>query len=151
LNREWGTPSEEHSPEVFHVLRKMDQEGCDLFIDVHGDEVLPYNFIAGAEGIPKWGPRLQELQDSFSATFMRHSPDFQDEHGYPTDAAGEANLNIASNAVAERFECLAFTLEQPFKDTVDDPDTEQGWSPERAMRFGAAILGAISDVAPKLR
>ena len=77
---------------------------------------------------------------------MRHSPDFQDEHGYSTDAPGEANLNIASNAVAERFECLAFTLEQPFKDTVADPDVEQGWSPQRAMRFGAAILGEPAAV-----
>ena len=73
------------------------------------------------------------------------------EHGYPADEPGAANLGIASNAVAEKFDCLGFTLEQPFKDTVDDPDVEQGWSPERAMQLGAAMLGAIYDVAPKLR
>ena len=62
LNREWaptqiagtaGTteyaaPTLERSPEVLHVLREVDATGCDCFLDVHGDEELPYNFIAGA-------------------------------------------------------------------------------------------------------
>lgn len=40
LNREWGdsgdykAPSMERSPEVFHALNKLDQTGCDLFVDV---------------------------------------------------------------------------------------------------------------------
>eukprot|EP00854_Cymbomonas_tetramitiformis_P011460 gene11460-13545_t len=52
LNREWKTPCPENSPEVFHVLREMADLGCDFNLDVHGDEELPYNFIAGSEGIP---------------------------------------------------------------------------------------------------
>src|SRR3546814_12447018 len=52
LNREWREPSPEHSPEVFHVIRRMEATGVAMCIDVHGDEALPYNFIAGYEGIP---------------------------------------------------------------------------------------------------
>ncbi len=54
LNREWQTPSLEKSPEVYHVVQKMKETGVDLFYDVHGDEGLPYVFLAGCEGIPCW-------------------------------------------------------------------------------------------------
>lgn len=34
LNREWETPSEEHSPEVFHILKAMEATGVKFFLDV---------------------------------------------------------------------------------------------------------------------
>ena len=42
-------PTMAASPEVFLVKNKMHATGCDLFLDVHGDESLPYNFVAGSE------------------------------------------------------------------------------------------------------
>ena len=39
-----------HVPQVYHVMKAMEATGCDLFVDVHGDEELTYNFIAGNEG-----------------------------------------------------------------------------------------------------
>ena len=47
LNREWQTPSMAFSPEVSLVKLRMAQSGVDFFMDVHGDETLPYVFIAG--------------------------------------------------------------------------------------------------------
>jgi hypothetical protein len=38
--------------------------GVDMLVDVHGDEELPYCFIAGSEGIPGWGERMQMMQVS---------------------------------------------------------------------------------------
>lgn len=32
----------------------MKKTGVDLFIDVHGDEMIPDNFFAGGQGIPNW-------------------------------------------------------------------------------------------------
>lgn len=151
LNREWDSPSEERSPEVFHVMRKMKEVGCDLFIDVHGDEELTYNFIAGNEGIPSWDDRLKKLQSDFSAAYKRATPDFQNGFGYGIDAPNTADLSIASNSIGERYKCLAFTLEMPFKDTEDRPEAKQGWSPERSERFGAAILQPIGEALPNLR
>ena len=34
-------------------------QGVDFLADVHGDEELPYNFIAGTEGIPSFDQRLE--------------------------------------------------------------------------------------------
>lgn len=33
-----------------------------MLVDVHGDEELPYCFVAGSEGVPGWGERLELLQ-----------------------------------------------------------------------------------------
>jgi len=157
LNREWApspgypAPSLERSPEVYHVLAEMDRVGCDMFIDVHGDEELPYTFLAGMEGLEVWGPRLMGLQDVFSDAFKRASPDFQTEVGYEADPPLEANLCIGSNQVAQRFDCLGFTLEMPFKDTAADPNPITGWSPQRSQVLGGAILTAVDEVVGKLR
>ncbi|WP_369410373.1 M14 family metallopeptidase [Neiella litorisoli] len=143
LNREWQEPSLERSPEVFHVLERMKQTGVDLCLDVHGDEALPYNFIAGAEGIPSWNEFKQQQLDHFQAELVKASPDFQTQFGYDKDQPGQANMTVCTNNIAERFDCLAMTLEMPFKDTVETPDYEQGWSPERCMRLGEACVNAI--------
>lgn len=36
--------------------------GVDMLVDVHGDEELPYCFIAGSEGIPGWNERMKLMQ-----------------------------------------------------------------------------------------
>jgi murein tripeptide amidase MpaA len=50
LNREWLEPSADKSPEV-QLVRKDAGTGVDLFLDIHGDESLPYVFVAGTEGV----------------------------------------------------------------------------------------------------
>mmetsp|Transcript_874 Transcript_874/g.1445 ORF Transcript_874/g.1445 Transcript_874/m.1445 type:complete len:215 (-) Transcript_874:55-699(-) len=157
LNREWCTtgdyvaPTLERSPEVFHVLAEMTRIGVDFCIDVHGDEALPYNFLSGSEGVGKWGPRLKHLQDKFAKSFRQASPDFQSEHGYDKDKPNKANLAVASTHIGQQFDCLSATLEMPFKDTIDDPNPLTGWSPERSMHLGGAVLEAIRAVMPELR
>lgn len=48
--------------------------------------------------------------------------------------------------------CLvASPLRRPFKDTASHPEPVQGWSPERSMRLGAAMLTAVNEVLPQLR
>lgn len=146
LNREWQCPSMEKSPEVFLTLQKMHDTGVDFALDVHGDEALPYNFIAGTEGIPDYTETLQGLLDSFKAEYVAANSDFQTEHGYPVNKPGKANMTICSNAIAGAFDCLAMTLEMPFKDNVNRPDAAQGWSPARSIRLGADAIDAIVGV-----
>lgn len=146
LNREWATPSLEQSPEVFHVLHEMQTTGVDIFLDLHGDEALPYNFVAGCEGIPNYTEKLASLESLFKQTLISATPEFQDVYGYPKDQPGKANLSIANNAVANRFGCLSFTLEMPFKDNADLPNTKTGWSAPRSHQLGEDLLIAIRAV-----
>ena len=151
LNREWAEPSLERSPEVYYVLEKMKATGVDLYLDIHGDENLPYNFVAGAEGVPCFNERLEHLGQQFKQALLTITPEFQTTYGYEQEAPGEGNLTVASNAVCERFNCLAFTLEMPFKDNADLPDSDFGWSSPRAQQLGADVLAAIYAIADELR
>ena len=143
LNREWTDPSMEKSPEVFLVREQMHARGLDLFLDVHGDEAIPYNFVAGCEGNPNYNDRLKGLEDTFKAAYAAVSPDFQDVHGYDKDEPGKGDLRIATNYVGQTFETLAYTIEMPFKDNHDLPDADYGWSPERCKKFGEDVLVAV--------
>ena len=105
LNREWLAPSAERSPEVLCVRQKMQETGVDLFLDIHGDEAIPYVFVAGTEGVPGYGERIAALEARFKETLALASPDFQDTHGYDKDAPGEANLSLATNWVGHTFGC----------------------------------------------
>ena len=151
LNREWQHPSPERSPEVYAVRQKMHETGVDLFLDIHGEEALPYVFAAGCEGNPSYDARLAALEAAFKTALCQASPDFQDEHGYPKTAPGQANLAIAKSYVGETFGCLSYTLEMPFKDNINLPDDDFGWNGQRSLRLGEAILSAILAVCPQLR
>ena len=143
LNRHWHEPSAELTPEVYYAKQKMAETGMDLALDVHGDEGLPYNFIAGAEGIPSWNEHKAKQLATYLDALKTASPDFQTKHGYPASEPGQANLSMCTANLAETFDCLAMTLEMPFKDNADAPLPEVGWSAERSRKLGAANLDAM--------
>lgn len=164
LNREWCStgkkedgalyyeaPSLERSPEVYHVLKKMDETGVDAFLDVHGDEALPFNFLAGSEGCPNWSERLKTLHGAFLAQYSRTNSDMQSAIAYNPEEPGQGRMNVCSNQIATRFDCLAATLEMPFKDCLSNPDPEKGWNGARAAMLGASVLEALAYVGPYLR
>ena len=150
LNREWQNPSLNQSPEVYLVLKEMERVGVDMYLDLHGDEALPYNFVAGSEGIPSFDQKMESLETLFKSTLLTITPEFQVEYGYPKDPPGEANLTVASNAVAEKFKCMALTVEMPFKDNANLPDLAYGWSPQRSIQFGEDLLVATRAVLSQL-
>ena len=151
LNRAWSAPTMTGSPEVFLVRAHMERTGVDFCLDVHGDEALPYAFIAGPEGIPSFSGALGGRLTRFKAALASANPDFQTEHGYPVTPPGQANLAICASHVAETFGCLAMTLEQPFKDAANAPDPRYGWSPSRCRRLGRSCLDALAAVIDDLR
>ena len=150
LNREWHAPSAEKSPEVLCVRGAMDRAGCHLAMDVHGDEAIPQVFIAGFEGIPSITEKQLALLADYKARLTRITPDFQTAKGYPAARPGTANLTMSTNQLAERFGCLAMTLEMPFKDNDDLPCPGFGWSPERSKHLGRDCLAAIMEILPSL-
>ena len=150
LNREWDKTTLEKSPEVFHVLNKMRETGVSFNLDVHGDEALPYNFIAGTEGVHSWNDERKALQEVFKTNLMELNPDFQTTVGYPVSSRGNANYGICSSFIAEQFNCPAMTLEMPFKDTVESPDVNYGWSDTRSKKLGASCVDAIYSILTRL-
>lgn len=150
LNREWQSPSLEKSPEVFLTLERMKKTGLAFCLDVHGDEELPYNFIAGSDGVEDLPEKIVQARHDYEATLRRVNPDFQSEHGYPVAPKGKANLKMATNQLAHRFKALCMTLEQPFKDNKNDPMLDEGWSPRRAKALGRSQVDALAAVVDSL-
>ena len=143
LNREWRTPSVERSPEILCVRQGMLDTGVDLFIDLHGDETLPYVFIDGSHMVPGYGERTLALQKAFLDDLLSASPDFQTAQGYADNRFDDELLTLASKWVANQFNCVALTLEMPFKDNANAPDERTGWSAARSKRLGALLLHPI--------
>lgn len=150
LNREWGVGNVQSCPEVHCVTEAMNTDRPVMVMDVHGDESLPYNFIAGAEGIPGFTEKQAGDLEAFKVAYEAISPDFQTMHGYPVAAPGTSNLTYCTSFTAGEYGCLSMTLEMPFKDNADLPDPVFGWSPERAARLGAASLDAMLAVVDQL-
>lgn len=143
LNRAWAAPDMQTSPEVFQVREAMARWAPDVFLDIHGDETLPYVFVDGNSMLPSYSSRQAELEKSFSAALLAATPDFQTQYGYAADRFGPEMLTLASKWVGERFGCLSLTLEMPFKDNADLRDGVEGWSAERSKRLARAVLAAL--------
>ena len=151
LNRAWQGATLEETPEVHFVLEHMVLHGVDLFIDAHGDEEIPHVFTAACEGNPGYTSRLAELEAAFRDALCQQTPDFQQVHGYTRDAPGQANMRLACNAVGQRFDCLAMTLEMPFKDHLDSPEPQAEWSGARSARLAQDLLKVAATLVPRLR
>ncbi len=150
LNREWLSPTAERSPEVLHVRAAMQAGGVDAFLDVHGDEGLPYVFTDGNERLSNYSSRMEALERGFAAALSGANPDFQTVHRYPSNKSTKVNLTIASKWVGHTYGGLALTLEMPFKDNADLPDVRFGWSAARSRRLGADTLTALLAMLPSL-
>lgn len=143
LNREWMTPTLESSPEVFHVKNKIHETGCDLFLDIHGDEGLPYVFVVGSEMLEGFTQQQTDEQQGFITQFQRASEDFQTEFGYGSGKYREEMLKLASKYMGHTFKCVSLTLEMPFKDNARSPNPKVGWNGARSAQLGREILQPI--------
>ncbi len=146
LNREWAAPTVERSPEVLCVRNAMDVTGVDWAMDIHGDEAIPANFIAGFEGIPNWMEHQGAQFYAFREALAARTPDFQTKLGYPKSAPGRANLTMSTNQLANRFGAVAMTLEMPFKDHASNPDATYAWSPARCKALAADCLAVLAEM-----
>lgn len=150
LNREWHAPTPERSPEVLCVRSAMDETGVAFAMDVHGDEAIPANFLAGFEGIPGWTDALGDKFYAYARALAANSPLFQTEKGYEKARPGRANLSMSTNQLAERFGAVAMTLEMPFKDHDPAPDPVNGWSPGRCKALAHACLDTLAGFVDRL-
>lgn len=151
LNRAWQDSTEAQSPEVLFVRQQMEKYGVDMFLDVHGDEEIPHVFTAACEGNPGYTIHQRQLEERFRSRLSDVTVDFQTAYGYPRSAPGQANMNLAANAIGERYKCLALTLEMPFKDHDNAPDPLTGWSGKRSAQLAKDVLSVLAQMVEELR
>lgn len=143
LNRQWLEPDED-APEIAAIRESMEDRGCALFLDVHGDETIPHVFVEGTYAVPRRTAHMRRVEAALSRALLSLTRDFQTEHGYPKEPRGKANLAIGSSWVGHRFRCPSLTLEMPFLDHDDAPDVLHGFGPQRARALGATCVEALA-------
>ncbi len=143
LNREWLNPSQEKSPEVLYVRQKMCETGVDMFFDIHGDESIPYVFTAGCEENPSFSEKQSKITEAFKQALLNVTPDYQVEHGYVRGHFNTELASIATSWVGDKFDCLSYTLEMPFKDNDNLKDEVHGFDGKRSYLLGQSFLTAI--------
>ena len=127
------------------VRDAMDETGVDFAMDVHGDEAIPADFLAGFEGIPSWTDAQGEIFHLFAKTLARRTPDFQTEQGYPVARPGGQSVDVdqpARRALRRGVDDAGDAVQGPRADARSD----FGWSAERSMRLGADCLGALHEM-----
>ena len=144
LNRQWAEP-DPNAPEVRGVRTAMAERGVDVFLDVHGDEVIPHVFAHGTAGIPHRTAVHEARERRFFAAMLEATPDFQTEHGYPKERKGAATMGIAANYIAEHHGALAITLEMPYRWKHGPRMKRPAWSPERARKLGEDTVVALAS------
>ncbi len=149
LNRAWQEPSEENSPEVLCVQTQMDKVGCDFFLDIHGDESRPYNYLIDQKEIST-SEKVLELEVKFQHLLLNATDEYQMTRGYTFTKFGVDVMSIGSVWVGNHFTCPSMTLEMPFIDNEDKIDVKFGWSAERSQLLGQSMLQAIYHILPQL-
>jgi len=147
LNREWIQPSMKRSPEVYCVREKMKATGLDFALDIHGDESRPYNYIVGPDKATQY---IMDLQNKFKSELAAVNPDFQDEYFCINPESDKSSTTIAINWITGYFGKLSMILEQPFKDNINTPNAEYGWSPKRCRQLGKDSLIALYKIIKEL-
>lgn len=156
LNREWGGPSPQASPEVVCVRDTLRDTGVDMFLDFHGEETAPCAFAIGCEGNPSYGPMQREMERRFVDDLASRDRHFWRDYGYGPDDPGKGDLRIGNNFVGEMFGCLSITIELPFKEGGSHPGHggALSFSPDVAKHLGRVALetiGTAVDVEPYSR
>lgn len=139
LNRAWENPGED-APEVASVRALMDAEGCDFFLDLHGDEDRPYLWLVQPlpeNCFPELAPAQERFEAEVRARYASYGP-------YPGDGGGPGSKGMSLDYVAQRFRCPAFIVELPFKDVIGNDGNGDSLLGEGCAEFGRSCLEIIN-------
>lgn len=110
LNRAWSDTPSSQAPEVAALINAMNVAPPDLYLDIHGVEVMPHCFLQPPEGVAGRSKAMMRRFARLECQLMNQASVIQNTRrfGYSGDPS------IASNWVTERYNCLGVTLEIPF-------------------------------------
>ena len=128
----------------------MQAAGVDAFLDIHGDEALPYVFTDGNERLPIIRRAWRRSSRGSRRRCRFANPDFQTVHGYPADKETKVNLTVASKWVGHTFGGPRTDAGDALQGQRRLPDPVHGWNGARSQRLGADTLTALYAMLPSL-
>ncbi len=142
LNRDWKQNVEPKSIEVAGLLKVLESEGVDFFLDLHGDEehqyvwlVQPHPDLVTAENAP-----TQEYLEAYVRDhYAEYGPDPKGDSPSPVDSG------MAVDYVAWKFKCPSLIVELPFKDTIGANSTIDSLQVAGCVAFGRDCVDMIAE------
>jgi len=143
LNRDWKQNVEPKSVEVAGLLKALETEGVDFFLDLHGDEehqflwpVQPHSDLVTSANAP-----LQERLDAYVRDrYAEYGPTPQGDNPSPADSG------MAVDYVAWKFKCPSLIIELPFKDTISATGVVDSLQVAGCLAFGRDCVDMIAQV-----
>lgn len=146
LNASWAAPSPQDAAPVHHVLERMRRTGVDFCLDVHGDEELPYAFVANVDRVHPVPPEIEAVRERFQQQLGALDAAFRPNAGRTRAHTLAAPLGFCGPQIISRFKAPALTLEMPFK-TIPQPDgSRREFGVDGSIRLGRACLTALQQV-----
>jgi murein tripeptide amidase MpaA len=152
LNRQWHSPTENDCPEVYFVRKKILETGVDIFLDIHGDEKIPYSFIMSSGSACNANHRVDHFKNIYAAA----NESFQTEIDYSNylgclshccsvNSCGKKSLSKATDYISQTFDCLSMVLEMPFTQNSKATQGELAPSITTCKGLGFSILEPVLD------
>ncbi|MBI1243952.1 MAG: hypothetical protein GC202_03015 [Alphaproteobacteria bacterium] len=150
LNASWDAPSADETPAVFAALTRMEHAGVDFCLDVHGDEELPYAFVANVDRVAPVPDEIAEICDAFQQALASKDPGFLSRAGRTRPHTLRNPLSFCSPQVMHRFRKPAATLELPYKKFQAGQDQEREYGPAGCIATGRASVSALAAMLDAL-
>ncbi len=143
LNRDWKQTVEPQSVEVAGLMKALEAEGIDFFLDLHGDEEHQYLWLVQPHPdvvVPEVAP-LQEQLESFAR-------DRYAEYGTApeSDKPSPADSGMAVDYVAWKYKCPSLIVELPFKDTIAANGAFDSLQVAGCVAYGRDCVDMIAQV-----
>lgn len=147
LNRCWADPCKETCPEVYYVSKAMQKYGVDYFIDLHGDETIPYNFIMSNSNLDRdslFKEQLEKLDQNFQNKWDYDT--YEDVFGGSCCPSGCAMSMTATRYVADNFSASSLLLEASYKNLQNDGAIKH-WDDVGCLNLGANLIKAFASLS----
>jgi len=143
LNRDWKQSVEPKSIEVAGLMKALEAEGVDFFLDLHGDEEHQYVWLVQPHSdliAPGIAP-LQERMELFARN--RYAEYGAAPEGNPPSPA---DSGMAVDFVAWKYKCPSLIVELPFKDTIAGNGAFDSLQMAGCVAYGRDCIDMIAEV-----
>ncbi len=150
LNASWDRATMKDTPAVWSVLQQMETVGIDFCLDIHGDEEIPFAFIASVDRLLPLAPVTIRTLDLFEDILARADPNFTSQPFLDRPHIKASPQSFCVPHLMQRFTIPAVTLELPFKRYNAHSLPMRDFGIQECMQSGRIMVSVMSEFLRKL-
>ncbi len=142
MNRDWKQTVEPKSMEVAGLVKALETEGVDFFLDLHGDEEHQYVWLVQPHPdvvTQEVAPTQEYLEAYVRDRYAEYGP------APESNSPSLADSGMAVDFVAWKFKCPSLIVELPFKDTIAANGAFDSLQVAGCVAFGRDCVDMIAE------